>query len=238
MYPLLAILSLGFLIVVHEGRSHYFVARWCGMPDRAIQRRHRVRARHLQAPLEEDRHGVPDRADSHSAASSKIRGMNIAEDVDPGRSSTRIRNRPFRVAAVHHDLRRARHELPLGGRARVRALHSCHGAASRARGGDGSPSPRCTKDSGLRRRRQARGRRIVESSRSITSRCRFRRRRDHRIPPTAAQRFHGGSLVQRVNDKHGEPRHAQRSVRDGKRRFPARRHDRKPKLGERTRERS
>ncbi len=30
MYPLLAILSLGFLIVVHEG-GHYFVARWCQM---------------------------------------------------------------------------------------------------------------------------------------------------------------------------------------------------------------
>ena len=30
MYPLLAILSLAFLIVVHES-GHYFVARWCGM---------------------------------------------------------------------------------------------------------------------------------------------------------------------------------------------------------------
>ncbi len=79
MYALLAILSLGFLIIVHEG-GHYFVARWCGMRvDRfsigfgpgILKRQSKKTGTIFQlAPIP-------------FGGFVEIRGMNIAEDVDP-----------------------------------------------------------------------------------------------------------------------------------------------------------
>ncbi|HEY4243458.1 MAG TPA: M50 family metallopeptidase [Kofleriaceae bacterium] len=75
----LAIVALGFLIVVHEG-GHYFVARWCGMRIErfsigfgpgVIKRRSKKTGTTFQiAP-------VP------FGGFVEIKGMNIAEDVDP-----------------------------------------------------------------------------------------------------------------------------------------------------------
>jgi regulator of sigma E protease len=77
--PLLAILSLGFLIIVHEG-GHYFVARWCKMRvDRfsigfgpgILKRTSKKTGTVFQlAPIP-------------FGGFVEIRGMNIAEDVDP-----------------------------------------------------------------------------------------------------------------------------------------------------------
>ncbi len=79
MYPLLAILSLGFLIVVHEG-GHYFVARWCkmrierfsiGFGPGILKRQSKKTGTTFQlAPIP-------------FGGFVEIRGMNIAEDVDP-----------------------------------------------------------------------------------------------------------------------------------------------------------
>jgi regulator of sigma E protease len=79
MYPLLAILSLGFLIIVHEG-GHYFVARWCRMRvDRfsigfgpgILKRTSKKTGTVFQlAPIP-------------FGGFVEIRGMNIAEEVDP-----------------------------------------------------------------------------------------------------------------------------------------------------------
>ncbi|HEY0250627.1 MAG TPA: M50 family metallopeptidase [Kofleriaceae bacterium] len=79
MYPALAILSLAFLIVVHEG-GHYFVARWCGMRiDRfsigfgpgILKRVSKKTGTTFQlAPIP-------------FGGFVEIRGMNIAEEVDP-----------------------------------------------------------------------------------------------------------------------------------------------------------
>lgn len=79
MSPLLAILSLGFLIIVHEG-GHYFVARWCKMRvDRfsigfgpgILKRQSKKTGTIFQlAPIP-------------FGGFVEIRGMNIAEDVDP-----------------------------------------------------------------------------------------------------------------------------------------------------------
>jgi regulator of sigma E protease len=79
MSPLLAILSLGFLIIVHEG-GHYFVARWCKMRvDRfsigfgpgILKRTSKKTGTVFQlAPIP-------------FGGFVEIRGMNIAEDVDP-----------------------------------------------------------------------------------------------------------------------------------------------------------
>lgn len=79
MYPLLAILSLGFLIVVHEG-GHYFVARWCkmrierfsiGFGPGIFKRKSKKTGTVFQiAPIP-------------FGGFVEIRGMNIAEDVDP-----------------------------------------------------------------------------------------------------------------------------------------------------------
>ncbi|MEP6861448.1 MAG: RIP metalloprotease RseP [Deltaproteobacteria bacterium] len=79
MYPVLAILSLAFLIVVHEG-GHYFVARWCGMRiDRfsigfgpgIFKRVSKKTGTTFQiAPIP-------------FGGFVEIRGMNIAEEVDP-----------------------------------------------------------------------------------------------------------------------------------------------------------
>ena len=79
MYALLAILSLGFLIVVHEG-GHYFVARWCkmrierfsiGFGPGLFKRKSKKTGTIFQiAPIP-------------FGGFVEIRGMNIAEDVDP-----------------------------------------------------------------------------------------------------------------------------------------------------------
>jgi regulator of sigma E protease len=79
MYPALAILSLGFLIVVHEG-GHYFVARWCkmrierfsiGFGPGIFKRKSKKTGTVFQiAPIP-------------FGGFVEIRGMNIAEDVDP-----------------------------------------------------------------------------------------------------------------------------------------------------------
>jgi regulator of sigma E protease len=79
MYWVLAIFSLGFLIVVHEA-GHYFVARWCkmrverfsvGFGPALVSRRSKKTGTLFQItpiPL---------------GGFVEIRGMNIAEDVDP-----------------------------------------------------------------------------------------------------------------------------------------------------------
>lgn len=79
MYYLLAIASLGFLIVVHEG-GHYFVARWCqmrierfsvGFGPAILKRTSKKTGTTFQlAPIP-------------FGGFVEIRGMNIAEDVDP-----------------------------------------------------------------------------------------------------------------------------------------------------------
>ncbi len=78
MYPLLAILSLGFLIIVHEG-GHFFVARWCKMRvDRfsigfgpgILKHKSKSGTIFQLAPIP-------------FGGFVEIRGMNIAEEVDP-----------------------------------------------------------------------------------------------------------------------------------------------------------
>src|SRR5580765_4366077 len=76
---MLAILALGFLIVVHEG-GHYFVARWCkmrierfsiGFGPGILKRKSKKTGTTFQlAPIP-------------FGGFVEIRGMNIAEDVDP-----------------------------------------------------------------------------------------------------------------------------------------------------------
>ena len=79
LFWVLAIASLAFLIVVHEG-GHYFVARWCGMRIErfsigfgpgVIKRRSKKTGTTFQiAPIP-------------FGGFVEIKGMNIAEDVDP-----------------------------------------------------------------------------------------------------------------------------------------------------------
>lgn len=79
MYYALAILALGFLIVVHEA-GHYFVARWCGMRVERfsigfgpgiLKRRSKKTGTVFQlAPIP-------------FGGFVEIRGMNIAEEIDP-----------------------------------------------------------------------------------------------------------------------------------------------------------
>lgn len=79
MYWALAIASLGFLIVVHEG-GHYFVARWCGMRIERfsigfgpgiLKRTSKKTGTTFQiAPIP-------------FGGFVEIRGMNIAEEIDP-----------------------------------------------------------------------------------------------------------------------------------------------------------
>ena len=78
MQILLAILALGFLIVVHEA-GHYFVARWCkmrverfsiGFGPGILKRRAKNGTIFQLAPIP-------------FGGFVEIRGMNIAEDVDP-----------------------------------------------------------------------------------------------------------------------------------------------------------
>lgn len=79
MYPLLAILSLGFLIVVHEG-GHYFVARWCGM---RIERFSIGFGPGIFKRTSKKTGTVFQIAPMPFGGFVEIRGMNIAEDVDP-----------------------------------------------------------------------------------------------------------------------------------------------------------
>ncbi|CAN5916309.1 RIP metalloprotease RseP [soil metagenome] len=81
MYIALAILSLGFLIIVHEG-GHYFVARWCGMRVERFSlgfgpaipglkwKSKKTGTQFQIAPIP-------------FGGFVEIRGMNIAEEVDP-----------------------------------------------------------------------------------------------------------------------------------------------------------
>lgn len=78
MYALLAILSLGFLIIVHEG-GHFFVARWCrmrvdrfsiGFGPALLKRKSKSGTIFQLAPIP-------------FGGFVEIRGMNIAEEVDP-----------------------------------------------------------------------------------------------------------------------------------------------------------
>jgi regulator of sigma E protease len=79
IYWIAAIFSLAFLIVVHEG-GHYFVARWCGMrierfsigfgPGIFKRRSKKTGTVFQLAPIP-------------FGGFVEIRGMNIAEDVDP-----------------------------------------------------------------------------------------------------------------------------------------------------------
>jgi len=78
MYALLAILSLGFLIIVHEG-GHFFVARWCkmrverfsiGFGPGILKRQSKSGTVFQLAPIP-------------FGGFVEIRGMNIAEEVDP-----------------------------------------------------------------------------------------------------------------------------------------------------------
>lgn len=91
MYWALAILSLGFLIIVHEA-GHYFVARWCGMhverfsigfgpAIRGLKWRSKKTGTQFQlAPIP-------------FGGFVEIRGMNIVEEVDP-EDTTAYPNRP------------------------------------------------------------------------------------------------------------------------------------------------
>src|SRR6266581_2476489 len=79
VYIALAIASLGFLIVVHEG-GHYFVARWCKMrierfsigfgPGILKWKSKKTQTTFQLAPIP-------------FGGFVEIKGMNIAEDVDP-----------------------------------------------------------------------------------------------------------------------------------------------------------
>ena len=85
---LLAILALGFLIVVHEA-GHYFVARWCkmrverfsiGFGPGILKKKSKSGTMFQLAPIP-------------FGGFVEIRGMNIAEEVDP-EDVTRIRIAP------------------------------------------------------------------------------------------------------------------------------------------------
>src|SRR4029077_20652160 len=79
LYKLLALLSLGFLIVVHEG-GHYFVARWCGM---RIERFSIGFGPGLLKRTSKKTGTTFQLAPIPFGGFVEIRGMNIAEDVDP-----------------------------------------------------------------------------------------------------------------------------------------------------------
>lgn len=75
----LAILALGFLIVVHEG-GHYFVARWCGM---RIERFSIGFGPGILKRTSKKTGTIFQLAPIPFGGFVEIRGMNIAEDVDP-----------------------------------------------------------------------------------------------------------------------------------------------------------
>lgn len=75
----LAILAVGFLIVVHEG-GHYFVARWCGM---RIERFSIGFGPGVVKKVSKKTGTTFQLAPIPFGGFVEIRGMNIAEDVDP-----------------------------------------------------------------------------------------------------------------------------------------------------------
>ncbi len=79
MYYLLAIAALGFLIVVHEG-GHYFVARWCQM---RIERFSIGFGPGLLKKTSKKTGTTFQLAPIPFGGFVEIRGMNIAEDIDP-----------------------------------------------------------------------------------------------------------------------------------------------------------
>ena len=79
MYILLAIASVAFLIVVHEG-GHYFVARWCQM---RIERFSVGFGPGILKKKSKKTGTVFQLAPIPFGGFVEIRGMNIAEDVDP-----------------------------------------------------------------------------------------------------------------------------------------------------------
>lgn len=79
MYPALAILSLAFLIVVHEG-GHYFVARWCKM---RIERFSIGFGPGILKRVSKKTGTTFQLAPIPFGGFVEIRGMNIAEEVDP-----------------------------------------------------------------------------------------------------------------------------------------------------------
>src|ERR1700689_5972769 len=79
MYLVLAIASLAFLIVVHEG-GHYFVARWCKM---RIERFSIGFGPGILKHSSKKTGTVFQLAPIPFGGFVEIRGMNIAEDVDP-----------------------------------------------------------------------------------------------------------------------------------------------------------
>jgi regulator of sigma E protease len=79
MYWLLAIVALGFLIVVHEG-GHYFVARWCGM---RIERFSIGFGPGILKRTSKKTGTIFQIAPIPFGGFVEIRGMAIAEDVDP-----------------------------------------------------------------------------------------------------------------------------------------------------------
>lgn len=79
MYFLLAIAALGFLIVVHEG-GHYFVARWCQM---RIERFSIGFGPGLLKKTSKKTGTTFQLAPIPFGGFVEIRGMNIAEEVDP-----------------------------------------------------------------------------------------------------------------------------------------------------------
>lgn len=79
MYYLLAIAALGFLIVVHEG-GHYFVARWCQM---RIERFSIGFGPGILKKTSKKTGTTFQLAPIPFGGFVEIRGMNIAEDVDP-----------------------------------------------------------------------------------------------------------------------------------------------------------
>ena len=79
LYKLLALLSLGFLIVVHEG-GHYWVARWCKM---RIERFSIGFGPGILKRVSKKTGTTFQLAPIPFGGFVEIRGMNIAEEVDP-----------------------------------------------------------------------------------------------------------------------------------------------------------
>src|ERR1700689_1168278 len=79
MYYVFAILSLGFLIIVHEG-GHYFIARRCGM---RIERFSIGFGPGILKHASKKTGTIFQLAPIPFGGFVEIRGMNIAEDVDP-----------------------------------------------------------------------------------------------------------------------------------------------------------
>ena len=188
MYPLLAILSLGFLIVVHEG-GHYFVARWCGMrierfsigfgPGIFKRRSKKTGTLFQIAPIP-------------FGGFVEIRGMNIAEDVDP-EDVYAYPNRPawqrfitiFAGPGTNY----------ISAVVLAFALYSCHGIES---------AWRWFAVAAVQSDYDAAGKLEVGDRIIAVDHVPILADGDY-TPPDGGPTIHGGSLVQRVNDKHGQP---------------------------------